>query len=306
MAHIYAPILKWKAGEEEALKKLSIKDRNLICPIIDFIGEYDPEFTNKIYELFGSYNNVFISVNYYDRQFQSNIIPVVDYQNYKNYNVKKAILIREEEIQNSKLFDDGTEDLYLILDVFKLYSQEMLGYKKYLINFFVTNNYNLLISNRVKGIIVSSTSFPDTDISGNISTNSIEEYQKFEMNFFKDIKSMFPQFQEKLIFSDYGTTKFTSEVDESKRYLLKNAADKIKYSTWEKYIFMKGKKDVKNYVELAKELIRHPDFLHDFYSFGNEEIKKKATGNNGVGNHMNWVTYCCNHHIALVLRQLSQ
>ena len=303
---IYAPILKWKAGEIAALENLLPTDKNLICPIIDFVGDMDFDFSDKIYNIFGNYNNIFIPILFYNNQFQNNIIPVTEYQNYQNYNMKKAILIKEEEIEDAVLNDNGSGDLYIILDIFKLYEANILGYKKYLINSFFNNNYDLLITDRVKGIIISCTSFPDTETSGNIPTNSTVEYQKFEMNFFKDIKNIFSQFKNKLIFSDYGTTKFTSEVGEDQKYLLKNAADKIKYSAFDKYIFKKGKKDVKNYVELAKELINHPDFLKGFDSYGNKEIEMKATGNNRVGNHMNWVTYCCNHHIVLVLRQLVQ
>lgn len=305
---IYAPILKWKKGEKKALENLLPEDKNKISPIIHFVEEFqESKFLEEINNLFGSYNNVFIPSTVYKKYFPENIIPVFDYSNYKKYFGKKAIFITEENMENIVLQNDNNnDDLYVILDVYKLYERNMIGYKNYLVNSFIKNNYNLLSLEKVKGIIISCTSFPDTEISNNLSTNTIAEYPKFELEVFSNVKNNFSEFLNKLIFSDYGTTRFTNDMPEGENFFFSNAADKIKYSTDDKYIFLKGKKGVKNYIELAKELVRHPNFKHNFTSFGNVEIKNKATGNNGVGNHTNWVTYCCNHHIVLVLRQLEQ
>lgn len=303
---VYAPILKWKKGELKALEKLAIEDRNNISPIIHFVEEkQDTIFLEDIKKLFGNRNNVFVPYLNYKRDFPENIIPIFECSNYQEYSGKKAVIITERDMENAMLYDKSNCDLHIILDIFKLYEINMLGYKKYLVNTFIRNNLDLLQSERIRSIIVSSTSFPDTEISNNLSTNAIEEYPKFEINLFFQILNENSFLAHKLIFSDYGTTRFTNDIPERGTFFFYNAADKIKYSSTDKYIFLKGKKDVKNYIDLAKELIRHPDFLKDFVSYGNEEIKKKATGNNGVGNHMNWVTYCCNHHIVLVLRQLG-
>lgn len=304
---IYAPILKWKKGEIKALENLSQEDRNKVYPIIHFfLPQNEVTFLEEINKLFGDRNEIFIPYLDYKRGFPTNIVPILEIDNFQNYSGKKAIIVRENDIERTVLNDNDIYDLYIILDIFKLYETNIIGYKKYLVNTFINNNIELLKMERVKGLIICSTSFPDTEISNSLSTNTVEEYSKFEIDLFNQILVENAFLGNKLIFSDYGTTRFTNDTPEGENFFFSNAADKIKYSTRDKYIFMKGKKDVKNYVELAKELIRHPDFLYDFYSFGNEEIKKKATGNNGVGNHMNWVTYCCNHHIVLVLRQLEQ
>lgn len=304
---IYAPILKWKKGEVKALENLTLKDKDKISPIIHFVEEHNESvFLEEIKNIFGNRNEIFISHSNYKKEFPKNIVPIFECNNYQYYFGKKAIIIRESDIEKIVLNDRETSDLYIILDVFKLYEENAIGYKKYLVNMFIKNNINLLKNDRVKGIIICSTSFPNTEISNTLSTNTVEEYPKFEISLFSKILNENSSLRNKLIFSDYGTTRFTNDIPEGGNFFFSNAADKIKYSTWNKYIFMKGKKDVKNYIELAKELIKHPDFLKNFDSYGNKEIEAKATGNNGVGNHMNWVTYCCNHHIVLVLRQLCQ
>ena len=108
----------------------------------------------------------------------------------------------------------------------------------------------------------------------------------------------------KLSYADYGVTKFTDhELDFSK---MKNGIlPKIKYTTFDSYIVLKGKKSVRTYTDMSKEIIESDYYLGKDFSFGDLDIYKRGTKQSGPGNNTQWVTINANHHISVVLEQLS-
>lgn len=92
-------------------------------------------------------------------------------------------------------------------------------------------------------ILISCTSFPS---KLSIKSGETKELDWFDIKIFKKIynSNRFSLLRDKLIYSDYGVTKFTdSEIDFS--HLQYGILPKIKYTTEDKYIVMKGKKDHK-------------------------------------------------------------
>ncbi|QEK13740.1 hypothetical protein FQB35_15555 (plasmid) [Crassaminicella thermophila] len=93
-----------------------------------------------------------------------------------------------------------------------------------------------------ESIIISSTSFPENLSS--ISAGEKAVFNRYDIKLFNKILEMpmFKNLKNKLIYSDYGVTKFTdTELDFSKmRY---GPLPKVKYTTMDQYIVLKGKRN---------------------------------------------------------------
>lgn len=88
---------------------------------------------------------------------------------------------------------------------------------------------------------------------------------------------------------------------------------KARYTLDDHYWVLKGAKDreknrwIRGAKTLAEDIYKSPHFYGDSFSFGDLDIKERALtlNNKGPGNSTNWVTISANHHIAVVLKQLS-
>ena len=100
------------------------------------------------------------------------------------------------------------------------------------------------------------------------------------------------------------TTVYQSEIDF--RLLRYGVLPKIRYTANDRYIVWKGSRNPQiNYHQLSIQVINSGYYYGAQFSFGDQNIDRVAQGNTGVGNNTNWVTYACNHHLAVVLQQIS-
>jgi len=109
------------------------------------------------------------------------------------------------------------------------------------------------------------------------------------------------------VYADYGPMNL-SEVTFFP-YMVPNF--KIKYSTSDKYLVVKGLSLKKGGLELAnvatscRLLVEHPQFSGENFSYGDNIIATIANGTNTKsGNLTNWVAYSFNHHITLIVSLL--
>jgi T4 beta protein len=337
----YVPILKWKKGEQEALKNLSLNQKTKIMPLIEITDIQDPK------QFFDSLNNCFQKPIYIDtliadeddREYLLSLIEIVK----KNGREAFPVLYFDDLPQNLDLFTpivnhfairipipgeiDGPEyndileqitdikndeiEFDIILDLSTI-TDGKDATRQYREVCQVLNDY-FLGEEFFNSIIISVTSFPESlanlEAGNNISVN------RYDFKIFKKIleTSALKPILSSLIYSDYGVTKFTdSEIDFKKlRY---GTLPKLKYTTEDTYIVLKGKKDhgtrkmVRSYVDLASEVYRSKYYYGENFSFGDYEIKERALGLNkkGPGGATNWVTIVANHHIAVVIEQLSK
>lgn len=159
-------------------------------------------------------------------------------------------------------------------------------------------------------VVICLTSFPEI-LNVEAGENAI--YPRNDFAIFKYILKNFKELEPRINFSysDYGVTKFTdSEMDFS--FLKYGILPKIKYTTDKEYVVLKGKKDhakgifLRSYFDMAKEIIKSSYFYGKDYSFGDNEIYKRASDlTNKPGGSTNWVTYAANHHLTVVLEQTS-
>lgn len=340
--YVYVPILKWKKGEQEALKNLSEKQESRIIPLIE-ITDYE-EATAILNSLTNSFSkSVYIDTSIAaedDREYllsiveefkanDKSIFPILYFDDLQDIGDQVADLATRvglkipvpediegpnyedifEVIKNLKSKNDIIIDIILDLGVItekKEASRAVRDIKDVIKQFLLSNSF-------CNYIIISLTSFPESISS--IPAGGSASYPRYDITIFNKVLETpdFADIRSKLIYSDYGVTKFTeTELDFS--LLQHGILPKVKYTTYDKYLVYKGQRDrytrqlIKGYRELAKEIFDSPSYFGESFSFGDLEIKERANGLNGKGpgNNTNWVTIAANHHIAVVIEQLSK
>lgn len=339
---IYVPILKWKRGEREALKHLSDSQKESITPIIELTDYVEPEMIiDELKDCFPY--PIYLDTIIADEEDRNYLISIIEEGQKNSLEIYPVCYIDDFADLTSKLCEhtnklsvkipvpediDGLSyrDTFSMLNEFKkqhsilldivldldFVSEKNIANRQYRDTKEVINNY--LSGNELCNlIIISITSFPENLSS--IPAGSKIGYSRFDFKIYKKLLENFDatDVTNRLIYSDYGVTKFTdSEIDFSKlRY---GVLPKIRYTLDDSYLVLKGEKEsktrklTKSYVDLAREIIESDYYYGENFSYGDMEIKERALGLNkkGPGSNTNWVTISANHHIAVVIEQLSK
>lgn len=331
---LYVPILKWKAGEKEAIRQLTPNQKKDIAPLIEIVDSIGS--SDLIKELEDTISGTVLLDNIlsdgmdldFFRDITSkskkvNPIPVfyIDhlFSNTSIINEFKEISIRleiPEPIDSlsyttffKNLFKNRKTKIDLILDLIFVENSQVATIKFTALKSILTDllEYNKFINK----IIISSTSFPK-DLNG-LEAGKDMKYKRYEVMLFNKIKiaSEFAEIKNKLIYCDYGVNKFTdTNIDFSK--LQYGVLPKIKYTTDNFYYVQKGEKDrIKNtYIvsvfDMANNIVKSESFYGKDFSYGDREIFDRSKKEKGPGSNTNWVTISTTHHIAVILSQLSK
>lgn len=338
---LYVPILKWKQGEQIALKKTKSTHANKIVPLIEIVDDEQVDVILNQYNL--SWNRIAyvdtIVCDDDERTFLLNLIkasakndtplyPVIYYFDFEEVvneliestnRVALRILMpgnlddpEPEEIIDDcrKWAKDKDIDIDIILDLGSLKGEKAakMQYKsaRDLIK-------GCLLDNKFwNNIIIASTSFPEN--LGSLESLMEIKVARYDYMVWKKLYLYedFNNIQNNLIFSDYGVSKYTdSEIDFSK---LKNGIlPKARYTLKDVYWIIKGgrnkitKKMIKGYKEIAEQISSSPFYYGKDFSFGDEDIYDRSNGLNNKkgGGNREWVIIGANHHIAVVVEQLS-
>jgi hypothetical protein len=335
---LYAPILKCKKGERVALQKLDTDTKAAIRPIIEVVDQADAD------NLFANLASCFCGPIYLDTAYEDNseremlrdliqqadtlqleVRPVLYYEDLLQpelvnwANRQEHICLRipvPEDIQGpdyNQIFtaisalNSDVLQVDLMLDLGPLPDKRsarltLLELKTMLIGHVISNNV-------YSSIIIASTCFPE---SLQLDAGESRRFDRFELKLFQKLLT-YRELQpiiDQLVFADYGVTKFT-ETDLDFSMMRYGPLPKIRYTTSDSYWVLKGKKDrqnnvwVKSVFDMAKEVCDSPDFYGEDFSYGDEEIMKRALRAAGPGNNAGWVTIAVNHHITVVVDELS-
>ena len=330
MSYNYLPIIKWKKGEQDALKNLEVHYVKF-CPIIEIVEECTPDvFFTTLSEYF-NYPTYF-DVSRLGSETLNNFITYLIENNIKSYPVLYADNLVNNSIKN--LPDTFSVRIPIPVDFEGPTFEEILdvlsSYDDHEINLILDagevietrmanstfESYCRIISENIdklcefENIIICLTSFPE---QLNINSGDDIAYKRFDILIFKKIVENFKnsKLNGKIQYSDYGVTKFTeTEHDFSK--MKYGILPKVKYTTKTQYIVKKGEKDRRNniftrsYNDIAREIVNSEYYFGQQYSYGDKCIYDKATEPNaGPGNSQQWVTYCANHHFTVLMEQLS-
>ena len=326
----YYPIIKWKKGEQEALRNLNPTYKNFY-PIIEIIDECSPQDFFAMLTMYYS-APIYFDTSRFDTDFLETYIsyitekniqayPVLSVDNFINNTFENLSSIISVKLPIPIDFEGPTLDEILnILSSDKKYKINLILDAGEVIESRIANStfdlYNRILSayidilSKFENIIICLTSFPER-----LSIESGEDiaYKRYDVLIFKKIIEKYSNtiLNGKIHYSDYGVTKFTeTELDFSKmRY---GILPKVKYTTEKLYIVKKGEKDRKNniftrsYIDIAKEIVNSAYYSGSNFSYGDQCIYNKANIPNAKpGNPQQWVTYCANHHFTLLMEQLS-
>ncbi|MHB9937882.1 hypothetical protein CF098_07615 [Clostridium sporogenes] len=336
----YVPILKWKKGEQEALKNIPNKYKETLTPLIEITDYIEPnKISNTLEKCFN--NPVYVDTIIASEDDRSYLLSILSHFHIINKTIYPILYVDDLNSINTNLSDitnkiavrisipedidgpDYSETFKIIKDFHKNSNVTIdlildLGFilekreanRQYSEVKMIINNY-LINESFYNSLIISSTSFPE-DLSS-VNAGDCVSFNRYEMKLFTKLVSLFPDLKDKLVFSDFGVTKFTdTDMDFSKmRY---GILPKIKYTTKDKYYVLKGKRNHVTrelsigYIELSNTILSSDIYFGENFSFGDSEIyeignqiNKKRTGNN-----QNWVTISANHHIAVSAEQLSK
>ncbi len=335
----FVPILKWKAGERSGLSNLNENVKETITPIIEIVDDCSPEIVIK--QLINSLNkSVYFDTckieDYGKSLLESlittatsqdiNCIPILypydledHFERFSSLSDTLAIKIElpvdissppaPSIIRAINALNDNSKNFDLIIDIGNVEnSREAARQYSEVCQTLLGSIDNLEIFNN---IIIASTSFPENISS--IASDSITEFERYDIQIFKKILFLeeLEHLRGKLVYSDYGVTKYQdTEIDFSK--MNSPIINKIRYTTDDKYILFKGKnKNLTNpiavkFPELSARLVRSKYYYGKNFSNGDLEIYNRSNGSLGPGNGTNWVATCINHHITVVVEQLSK
>jgi len=329
----YSPLLQWRTGERNALKNME-REGYEFTPIFQLVS--DKNFTTQKFfeETLACYDNSF----YYDTDIIDNkkrdymkslakfasknkikAYPIIRLNDIINNNVQAIIentnhfgyiVPIKNKIENEiNILIPYMQDykINLILDMGIITTDKIAYDAATHCQEIIKQNYNKL--REFKNITFMGCSIPQS--LQNIKCGESESYVRFDILIFQSLVRMFRQnpISNLFSYSDYGAVRFSDiEYDFSKIKIL----PKVRYTTNDKYIVLKGKKDwknnimIKSYKDLAKEIVQSQFYYGKDFSFGDKKIYEKATNiKAGVGSNHQWVTYSTNHHIAVLLKQLS-
>ncbi|MCM3316146.1 beta family protein [Rummeliibacillus stabekisii] len=324
---LYVPILKWKAGEKEALANLRPEIKSQITPLIeltpDILEKGEPLKVASIWE------NLF----YFDVSYESvleetefiklvetcdaidQIIPVVNlgdsfekiqslYDLTRNgialrVSINDGLDSNFQHIIKQILSIIPPQNIDLILDAREIQNEE-LNQKVFLANAILDSISEL---DKLKSIILASSSFPNS--LTNCESEKISTIDRLEPKFYFSVaqKCTLP-----IIFSDYAINhwsyfEFIPGIKPSFniRYTLENS-----YLVYKGITVQRGGLNIENVKNGCRAIVSHPSYLGESYSWGDKEIHLKAINDsNKPGNLTTWRNIGTNHHITLTVNQLA-
>lgn len=336
----FVPILRWKTGEKECLEKLSPQVAESIIPFVEvpilsdsnsdesaqkkytkLINSFyevwkgkpfylylteewyqDIDSPDQVYEL---YNEFYNSIDYASAIPSFDVSDEINISNFHKNSNGICLRISGNNFEsigntldsyiNSAWINPQSTDLLFDLK----YIDEDIYPKKAALTTALSDILNI---SEFRRVIISSCSFPK-DIS-KVQGNVVNEFTRLEIKIHDIALKLQKTFSFNYIYSDYGS----NNLNEAAFIVGMIPNFKIKYTTYDKYLVVKGLSlkrgglDLVNVANSCKLLVDHPSFSGRDFSYGDEIIYDTANGNNAKsGNLTKWVGYSLNHHITLIV-----
>lgn len=326
---IYVPILKWKQGEQGALKELDESTKQKIIPLIEIPPDINiAKFESSLevwdnrhfyFDIIPEFYENYDGEMYFELLSKCNpeyVIPVVflsdplDAIKEANNYTKNGIAIRLTNEDFENLEEDlislknnfNYDEIDLIIDL-KEINEKNMNEKKIVLKAILLDIPEI---KAFRNIIISSSSFPQ-------SLSNIEKYKlvylpRHEYGFFYSLKSIFNKFNISPIYSDYciNHPSFFEYIPGM------TPSFNIRYTNSNSYIIMKGETlkkgglESENVIGFCEKLINSGEFSGDDYSWGDNYIHTRCEQDTkSFGNLTIWRKVGTNHHITFVINQLS-
>jgi len=336
---IYSPILRWKQGEQGALRHATASDRQHMLPIIEVqfleAGAAQPKLSRQMTQSAGV--DLPIGIDLSDAYAGGHVPhagladvsirlgrdgiqawPVVrataalaDHAGLVNFKGFEALIIRARPgikvneldfvISEARKLCGRHTALYLILDLYALSDRDPFAEAASIAG--VVAHYCGMTT--LSQVIVSGGSFPMS--LGGLKPGINNFIIRQEVAIWQALRGTAGC--EQVVFGDYGVTnpKPLDEIDPTKM----NPAAAIRYAlptSWRVIrgsgVRTKGKGGMGQYNGLCQLLIGLPDYCGNTYSYGDERYSAHAQPGSSSGNYMTWRRDATSHHIVLTVRSL--
>lgn len=326
---IYIPILKWKQGEQGALKELSAIVKNSIIPLIQITPDFNESklvSTIKFWEDTPLYFDVLPECYEEDDKIYFRIlekfnpdytIPVLSLNDdidvirkansLSNLGFALRIVSSDTEYVENVLkqiiqnFNPGSIDL--ILDI-KHINQENYN-EKYIVLKSILSDISSI--NDYRNVILATSSFPNTLTA--VERYELSTIERLDWSFWKKcVDKLNKKFNINLIYSDYvvDTPNYVAYIPGMSPLF------KIRYTSDDNFIILKGQTIKKGGLEpdsisdLCQTLVTSCYFKGSDFSWGDEYIYEHCNNSaKSYGNLTTWIKVGTNHHITFVIDQLS-
>ena len=324
----YYPVLKSKAGEFGALNKLSLKTKNRVSPIIEWVGEGVKvmedvtelgerwlEDTHQI--LIDPYYNLneietetlFIRAFHKLVEQKTSVLPVLSISNpawlisiakespkgiairCRANNLIRASIVKSID-SVLKITEKTVEETVLIFDAGTV--KENSGHFVGTFNDCIDEVQRL---GKFKSIVVTAGSFPAN--LGGIESNTQTHLTRYEWQIWKSLNHS--SFTYPVSYSDYGIKHPELSVDQFE------GTASLKYTTDDSFYIMKGVKASKSvlgnkqYSEHCKHMVQQSFYDGQYYSRGDTKIYECSLNDRNPGNATTWVEVGHNHHITKIV-----
>ncbi|KEI83389.1 hypothetical protein EXM30_11150 [Clostridium botulinum] len=325
----YVPILKWKKGEQGALKELSTTIKNGIIPLIEITPDFNeskllstikswenrPLYFDVLPECYEDDNEIYFRIlGKLNHDYTIPVLSLADdmdimqkANNLSNLGFALRIISADAEYvenileQITQNFNPSYIDL--ILDIKHIdaenYNEKYIVLKSILLDIPNINDY--------RNIIVATSSFPNTLTS--VERYELATIERLDWSFWKKcINKLNKKFNINLIYSDYtiDTPNYVAYIPGMSPLF------KIRYTSDDDFIILKGQTikkgglDSDSVSDLCNTLTTSSYFKGNDFSWGDNYIYEHSNNSaKSYGNLTTWVKVGTNHHITFVINQLS-
>lgn len=337
---LYVPILRWKQGEQGALRYVSALDRQRMLPIAEVqvleSGAAQPKLTQQVSKSSGVEHPIGIDLSdaytggpvphagladVCSRLSRDGIPawPVVravaalaDLAGLASFKGFPALIIRarpgitvnelDRVISEARKVCGKRTALYLILDLYAIGDRDPVAGAAAIAG--VVAHYCGMPS--LTQVIIAGGSFPMS--LGGLKPGINNFIPRQEVAIWQALRATAGC--ERVVFGDYGVTnpEPLEDIDPTKM----NPAAAIRYALPTKWrivrgsgVRTKGKGGMGQYNGLCQLLIALPDYSGKTYSYGDERYYAHAQPGTSSGNYMTWRRDATSHHIVLTVRALA-
>lgn len=324
----YVPILKWKKGQQLALKALNTRVKDEIIPLIEITPEFKEEFIERIERLYWGkrYFYFYVLPECYEenKEVYFNIlkqlnrdyfIPVLNLHTLDADILKAHISSKNGIALRFNLTDFNiiesikrvlnivtSDNLDLIIDLRSIKNGDEINKK---VIEFERIVYKIQMLGEFRNIILAGSSMVKRII--NIPRNELVEKERYEWKLFiKARKKISSKYKINIVYSDYCISKPEYESDKVEN--IPRGVFNIKYTTENSFVILKGDTlwNEDNIINLCGALVNSKNFNWPLLSWGDKYIYEHSTkGQAGYGNKSTWVKACTNHHISFVVKELK-
>lgn len=325
----YVPIVKWKQGEQGALSILADEIKDQIIPLIEIVPDFNVDkfestfnknWANRhfYFDVFPECYEAYGGSYYFELLEKCNsdfVIPVLaldddvsvidEVNSYSSNGIAFRITSYSTDIleeQLTKIVEDfNPSETDLIIDL-KAIDQDNIHDKNIVLKALLSDIPEI---DSFRNIILAGASFPETLTE--CEKHELCFTERYEYKLWTDTKKYNKKYNINLIYSDYCVNH-----PKYMEYIIgMSPSFNIRYTTDDSYMIIKGdtiKKgglEPKSIIDLCKKIVNSGKFKGKDYSWGDDFIASRSLDSASNGNLSTWRKVGTNHHITLVVNQLS-